>query len=65
MADWGVDLGFFQDIHPRIDIRIDISIFKRPMISKFVEQLRLQDLAQMRLIKQLLLTSSRQDHMSD
>ena len=51
MADEGGEFSFFQGIHMRIDIRIDISISIRPMITKFDKKVHLQDLAQMRLIK--------------
>ena len=36
MADWGGEFSFFQGVHERIGIRIDISI--RPMITKFGKQ---------------------------
>ena len=58
------EFGFFQGIHVRIDIRIDISISERAMITRFANQVHLQDLTQMRLIKQVLVTSLRQDHLS-
>ena len=58
------EFGFFQGIHVRIDIRIDISISVRAMITRFANQVHLQDLTQMRLIKQVLVTSLRQDHVS-
>ena len=45
----GDEFTFFQGIHVRIDIRIDISISTRPMITKFGKQVHLQDLTQMRL----------------
>ena len=48
--------SFFQVIHVRIDIRINISISIGPMITKFGKQVYLQDLIQMRLIKQVLVT---------
>ena len=35
MADRGGKFSFFQGIHVRIDIRIDIVISIRPMITKF------------------------------
>ena len=44
----------FQGIHVRIDIRINISISIRPMITKFGKQVQLEDLTQMSLIKQVL-----------
>ena len=62
MAHRGSEFNFFQDIYVRIDIRIDISISIRPMNTKFDKQVYLQDLPQMRLIKQVLVTSLRQDH---
>ena len=37
----------------------------RPMITKFDKQVLLQDLAQMRLIKHVLVTPLRQDHMTN
>ena len=62
MAHRGSEFNFFQDIYVRIDIRIDSSISIRPMNTKFDKQVYLQDLPQMRLIKQVLVTSLRQDH---
>ena len=56
MADWGGEFSFFQGIHVRIDISIDIFIFIKPMINKFSREVHLQDLTQMRLIKQVLVT---------
>ena len=35
MADKGGEFSFFQGIHMRIGIRIHISIFIRPMTTKF------------------------------
>ena len=57
MAHRGSEFNFFQDIYVRIDIRIDISISIRPMTTKFDKQVYLQDLPQMRLIKQVLVRS--------
>ena len=48
MGGRGGDFNFFQGIHVRIDIRIDISISIRPAITKFDKQVHLQDLIQMR-----------------
>ena len=56
MADRGGEFRFFQGIHVRIDIRIDISISIRHMTTNFGKQVHLQDLTQMRLIKQVLVT---------
>ena len=64
MADRGGEFRFFQGIHVRIDITIDILISIKPIIAKFGKQLHLQDLAQMRLIKQLLVTLSHQYHVT-
>ena len=44
MPDQGREFRFFQGIHVRIDIRIDISISLRPMITRFGKQVHLQDL---------------------
>ena len=65
MPDQGGELSFFQGIHVRIDIRIYISISITPMTTKFGKQVHLQELIQMRLIKQVLVTSSRQDHVTN
>ena len=35
MADRGGEFSLFQGIHVRIDVKIDISITIRPMITKF------------------------------
>ena len=64
MADRGSEFRFFQGIHVRIDITIDILISIKPIIAKFGKQLHLHDLAQMRLIKQLLVTLSHQYHVT-
>ena len=63
MVDRGGEFCFFQDIHVRSDIRIDISISIRPITTKFGRQVPLQDLTQMRLIKQVLVMPLRQDHV--
>ena len=69
MSNWGNEFSFFQGIHVRIDVRTDvrtdISISVRPTIIKSGSQVHLQDLTQMRLIKQVLVTSSRQDNMTN
>ena len=62
MVNRGGKFSFFQGINRRIDVRVDISISTRPMATKFVKQVHLQELSQMRLIKQMLVTSSRQYH---
>ena len=62
-VSWGGVFSFFQGIHVRINIRIDIYISLRPLITKFGKQVHLQDLTQMKLIKQALVTSSLQDHV--
>ena len=65
MADRSGEFSFFQGIHVRIDIRIDISISIKPMTTIFGKQLHLQGLTQMKLIKQGLVTSLCQDHMTN
>ena len=57
MVDQGGEFSIFQSIHVRFGTRIDISISIRPMTTKFGKQAHLQDLTQMRLIKQVLMTS--------
>ena len=59
------EFNFFQGIHERIDIRIDISISIKPMTTKFVKQVHLQDLTQMRLMNQMLVISLPQDHVTN
>ena len=44
MADWDYGFRFFQGIDVTSDIRIDISISIRPMITKFGKKVDLQDL---------------------
>ena len=56
MANRGSEFSFFLRIH----VRINISISIKPMITKFGKQVNLQYLSQMRLIKQVLVTSLRQ-----
>ena len=63
MTDRNDEFSIFQGIHVRFNIKIDISICIRTMITKSGEQVHLQDLIQMRLIKQVLLTSLRQYHV--
>ena len=64
MADLGGELSFFQDIHVRIDIRIDLHLYKN-YDHQICKQVHLQDLTQMRLIKQILVKSLHQDHVSN
>ena len=56
MVDRGGEFSFFQGIHVRIDIKTDISISIRPMITKFGKQVHLQDLTQMKVNRQVLVT---------
>ena len=65
MVDRDGEFSFFQGIHVRIGSRIDISISVRPMITKFGKHVHLQNLTQVRLIKQVLVTSLRQDHVTN
>ena len=55
MAGHGGEFSFFQDI----DVRTDISISIRPMITNFGKQVDLKDLTQLRLTKQVLVKSLR------
>ena len=57
MADRGGEFRFLQGIHLKNDIRINIFISKRPLVTKFCKQVHLQNLTQVRLTKQLLVTS--------
>ena len=63
MVDWGSKFSFFQGIHVRIDLRIDISISIGSMATKYGRQVHLEELTQMKLIKQVMVMSSNQDHM--
>ena len=66
MADRsGTQFSIFQDIYVRFDIRIDMSMSIRPVITKFGKQVHLQDLTQMRIIKKILVTPLRQDHVKN
>ena len=65
MADRGGEFNIFQGIHARFDVRNDLSKSIRPMITKFSKQVHLQDLTQMRIIKQVPVTSLRQDHVTN
>ena len=65
MVDRRGEFSFFQGTHVRIDKRIDIFVSRRPMITKFGNQVHLQGLTQMRLIKQVLVTSLHQHHMTN
>ena len=60
MMDRGCQLSIFWGIHLRTDIRINIFISIRGMSNKFAKQVHLEDSTQMRLIKQMLVVSSRQ-----
>ena len=63
--DRGGEFSFFQGDHVRIDMKIDISVSIRPMTTKFGEQAHPQGLILVRLIKQVLVTSLRQDHVTN
>ena len=64
-ADWGVSSAFSKVfIHTRTDVRVNISISAKPMPTKFGKQVHLEALNQMRLMKQLLVTPLRQDHVA-
>ena len=65
MVDRDSEFSIFQGIHVRFDIRIDMFISIRPMITKFGKQVHLQDLTQIRLIKLVLVTSLRHNHVTN
>ena len=65
MADWDYGFRFFQGIDVTSDIRIDISISIRSMITKFGKKVDLQDLTQMSLMRQVMVTPLRQDHVTN
>ena len=46
MVDRGSEFSIVQGNHVRFDIRIDIFISIRPMITKYGKQVHLQDLTQ-------------------
>ena len=55
---------FSEETQVRIDIRIDISISIKHITTQFGKQVHLQELTEMRLIKQVMVSSSRQDHVT-
>ena len=71
VLDFGIVNRYFwfwkQGINVRTDMRTDISIPIRAMTTKFGKQVswHLGELTQIRLIKQVLLTPSYQDHMTN
>ena len=65
MADGGSEFSFFQCIHVRIDLRIDIFISIRPMTTIFGKEVDLEQLTQIRLMKLVLVTSSHQDPVTN
>ena len=65
MAHQGSYCSFYYGIHQRISTKIDISISTRLKTIKFGKKVHLQELNQMRLIKQVLVTSSRQGHVTN
>ena len=54
------EFSFLEDTHVKIDKRIDISISVTLKTTKFEKHLHLQELTQMSLIRQVMVTSSRQ-----
>ena len=57
MVDQDNEFSFFRGNHVRIDIRIHILIFMKPMTTKFGKQIHLEELTEIRLIKQVLVAS--------
>ena len=64
MTDRGSEFSFFQSIQVKLDTRIDISNSVRHMTTKFDKLVNLEKLTQLRLIKQVLVTSSGQYQMT-
>ena len=58
------EFSFFRGIHLRTGMRTNISIFIRPMITKLDRQVYLENLAHMRLTKQVMVTPSCQGHVT-
>ena len=65
MGDGGNELNFFQDNHARVDIKIAIFISIRLKTTTLNKQVHLEYFTQMRLVKQLLVTPSRQYHVTN
>ena len=65
LVDQSYEFSFFWDIHVRINERIYISISIRPMKTKFGKQLHLEELTQVRLMKQVLVMSPGQNHVTN
>ena len=61
MADRRGEFSFFKGSHVKIDLSISIKL----MATKFDKQVHLQELIQIRLTKQMLVTSSSQDHLTN
>ena len=62
MAERGVKFGFFRYHHVRIDKKNNNLLSTGPMTTKFGNQVHLGEMAQMKLIKHVLVTSS---HLHD
>ena len=65
MEDQGNEYSFFQGIHARIDIRIDISISIRSWTTKIGMLVHVQDLTKMRPMKQILVTLLGQNQVTN
>ena len=73
MADRGSEFSFFSGIHVRTEIRIGISIFIRPMTTKFGKEVHLEELTRVRhrcwwrhhVDLQVLVMSSHQVHQTN
>ena len=64
MADKFGEFSFLQEIHLRTYKRIDTSISIRSMTIKFGKQVHLEELRQMKLTKEVLVTPSRRNHVA-
>ena len=67
MVDRVGESSFFRGLHVRSDIRIDISVSIKFMTTNLLlgKQVHLRELTKLRLIKKILMTSSRQDHVTN
>ena len=65
MVDQSGGCNFFQSIHARTDVRNDISNSIRTLTTKFGKHVHQGELTQMRLIKQVVVMLSRQDHITN
>ena len=65
MMDQGSEFSFPWGPHLKINIRIDICLSIRPTTTRLSNQVHLDELNQMKLIKQVQMTSSHEDHLKN